>query len=207
MISAIRRAFRAPGPPKTRPIPTPPPVTAGDPEVATLSRAVVLIGPMAAGKTSLGKRLARELGISFVDSDAKIQQLHGPITQIFERDGEEYFRDVEAAVIASELARKGPRILALGGGAVLRKSTRELLIKHPVILLMTTQTAVLKTANIQRRPLLKDDPSVWQKILDERKPLYESIADVTFRTDRYGQKQLTEDAAKWIKEWVKKNEI
>lgn len=207
MIRAIRRAFRAEGAPKTRPIPTPPPITSGDPDVAGLMGAVVLVGPMAAGKTSLGKRLARELGVLFVDSDARIQQLHGPITQIFESHGEGHFRELEEQVIASELARKGPRILALGGGAVISEQTRSLLKGHPVILLMTTQNAVLKTANIARRPLLKDDPTAWQKILDERRPLYEEVADVTFRTDRYGQKQLTEVATQWIKDWVRQNEM
>lgn len=197
-----RRAFRDAGPPKTRPIPTPPPIALGDPEIAGLTGAVVLVGPMAAGKTSLGKRLARELGVTFIDSDARIQQLHGPITEIFSTHGEEHFRDLEAQVIAAELARKGPRILALGGGAVIRKETRELLKKHPVILLMTTQNAVLKTANIARRPLLKDDPSVWGRILEERRAFYEEVADVTFRTDRYGQRQLTEVAVQWVKEWV-----
>lgn len=159
---------------------------------------------MAAGKTSLGKRLARELSIPFVDSDARIVQQHGAITQIFEQQGEAKFREIEAHIIARELARKGPRILALGGGAVLTESTRELLKEHPVILLMTTQRAVLRTANLARRPLLRDDPEAWQRILDTRKHLYEAVADVTFRTDRATQQQLTANAAKWIIDWAQR---
>lgn len=167
-----------------------------------LDRAVVLVGPMAAGKTSLGKRLARALDIPFVDSDAKIVQAHGVITKIFEEHGEQAFREIEAHVIGAELARKGPRILALGGGAVLTKSTRELLAHHPVILLMTTERAVLKTANLSRRPLLKNDPGAWQRILNERAHLYEEVASVTFRTDRMSQNDLTQVASEWITSWV-----
>lgn len=167
-----------------------------------LDRAVVLVGPMAAGKTSLGKRLARALSIPFVDSDARIVQQYGAISKLFEDRGESFFRQVEAETIAAELARKGPRILALGGGAVLTESTRALLRSHPVILLMTTEKAVLKTANLSRRPLLKHDPGAWQRILDERRPLYEAVANVTFRTDRFSQHDLTQVASKWITTWV-----
>lgn len=201
-----RRVFRESGPPKAIPVPGPPPQPHGDPEITGLDRAVVLVGPMAAGKTSLGKRLARELSIPFVDSDARIVQLHGAISQIFEKQGEEAFRDIEAAVIATELAKKGPKILALGGGAILRESTRSLLRKHPVVLLMTTEKAVLKTANLARRPLLKNDPGAWQRIFEKRKPLYQEVADTTFRTDRFGQSQLTAITAKWVKSWVKEHE-
>lgn len=158
---------------------------------------------MAAGKTSLGKRLARALGIPFVDSDARIVQEHGPITKIFERRGEPAFREIEAAVIAAELAKRGPKVLALGGGAVLTASTRDLLAAHPVILLMTTEAAVLGTANLARRPLLRDDPGAWSRILEERRELYEAVADTTFRTDRFSQDRLTQVSAEWVRRWVR----
>lgn len=202
MSTPRRRASRPAGPPQQRPVPAPPPLAQGTPDVVGLDRAVVLVGPMAAGKTSLGKRLARALSIPFVDSDARIVQQHGVITQIFEEQGEAAFREMEAAVIAAELARKGPRVLALGGGAVLTERTRELLRDYPVMLLMTTERAVLKTANLSRRPLLKNDPGAWQRILDQRRPLYEQVADVTFRTDRFSQSSLTEVAANWITTWA-----
>lgn len=198
-----RRVVREAGPPKATPVPGPPPPPHCDPEITELDRAVVLVGPMAAGKTSLGKRLARTLNVPFIDSDARIVQLHGAISQIFDKQGEDVFRDLEAAVIASELAKRGPRIVALGGGAVLRESTRRLLERHPVVLLMTTEKAVLKTANLSRRPLLKNNPGAWQSILDQRKSLYQEVADTTFRTDRFGQSQLTAATAKWIKNWVR----
>ncbi|SJN12401.1 Shikimate kinase I [Leucobacter sp. 7(1)] len=169
-------------------------------------RAVVFVGPMAAGKTSLGKRVARELGIPFVDSDAVFVRAHGAITDFFAKHGESEFRRIEAEVIAAELAAPGARILALGGGAVLTESTRELLSGYPVVLLMTTQEAVLRTANIQRRPLLRDDPEAWGRILAERRPLYEEVADVTYRTDRATKEQLARRVAQWARSFRKTRE-
>lgn len=154
---------------------------------------------MAAGKTSLGKRVARELGVPFVDSDAVFVRSHGPITEFFENHGEPEFRRIEAELIARELSNGGGKVLALGGGAVLTASTRALLAAHPVVLLMTTQEAVLRTANISRRPLLRDDPNAWDRILKERKPLYDEVADVTYRTDRATKEQLARRVAQWAR--------
>ncbi len=159
---------------------------------------------MAAGKTSLGKRVARELGIPFVDTDAVFVRQHGAITDFFAAHGEPEFRRIEAEVIADELAVPGGRIVALGGGAVLTESTRRLLASHPVVLLMTTQAAVLRTANIARRPLLRDDPNAWGRILEERRPLYEEVADVTYRTDRATKEQLARRVAQWARSYTKK---
>ena len=164
----------------------------------------MFVGPMAAGKTSLGRRVAKELGIPFVDSDVVFVRKHGAITDFFAAHGEPEFRRIEAEIIASELAEPGTRILALGGGAVLSESTRELLRRHPTILLMTTQEAVLRTANISRRPLLRDDPSAWGRILAERKPLYLEVADVTFRTDRAGKEQLTRRVVEWARAYARR---
>ena len=154
---------------------------------------------MAAGKTSLGKRLARDLAVPFVDSDALFVREHGNIADFFATRGEAEFRRIEAELIATQLALPGTRILALGGGAVLSAATRQRLRNHPVILLMTTQNAVLRTANLNKRPLLRDDPSAWGRILEARRPFYEEVADVTFRTDRATKEQLTQRAAQWIR--------
>lgn len=167
-------------------------------------RTIVFVGPMAAGKTSLGKRVARELGVPFLDSDVLFTREHGPITDFFTTHGEPEFRRIEAEIIAEELAKPGTRVLALGGGAVLSDSTRELLAAHPTILLLTTQAAVLRTANLSRRPLLRDDPTAWGRILAERKPLYLEVADVTFRTDRAGQEQLTKRVVQWVRAYARR---
>lgn len=202
-----------PSPPK-HPLTQPIPVVAGDREAKPVRakrrrprrrrpgmppRAVVLVGPMAAGKTSLGRNLAKELGVPFVDTDAVFVRAHGTITDFFASRGEEEFRLIEERIIAEELARPGTRIVALGGGAVLSARTRELLSAHPVVLLMTTQEAVLRTANLARRPLLRDDPDAWGRILEARRPLYEEVADITFRTDRASKEQLTRRIAEWVR--------
>ncbi len=167
-------------------------------------RAIVFVGPMAAGKTSLGKRVARELGVPFIDTDAVFVREHGAITDFFAAHGEPEFRRIEAEVIAQELALPGGRIVALGGGAVLTEETRSLLASYPVVLLMTTQEAVLRTANLSRRPLLRDDPNAWGRILAERRPLYEAVADVTYRTDRSTKEQLARRVAQWARSFGKK---
>lgn len=232
-MNGSRRVGRDPGPPdpqSPRPKPSPPTqplkiVTPADSERAPgeqpagsrgrrrrqprrrgrlPERAIVFVGPMAAGKTSLGKRVARELGVPFVDTDALIVRRHGAITDFFARHGEDEFRRVEADMIAEELASPGVRIVALGGGAVLTERTRRLLEQHPVILLMTTQEAVLRTANLSRRPLLRDDPEAWGRILEERRPLYEEVADVTFRTDRATKEQLARRVAQWVRGYARR---
>lgn len=200
-----------PGPPKhplTQPIPVQPERPASRGRRGGRSRrrrkrlpqrAVVFVGPMAAGKTSLGRKVAKDLGIPFVDTDAVFVRRHGAITEFFAAHGEPEFRRIEAEIIAEELAKPGSRIVALGGGAVLLPGTRELLAGHPVVLLMTTQEAVLRTANIARRPLLRDDPEAWGRILEERRPLYEEVADVTFRTDRSSKDQLARRVVGWMR--------
>lgn len=232
-MSAGRRANREAGPPAASPKPAPPthrvfPATdtvpvqvagAASPETSEKpkrrrrrrgggarlpERTIVFVGPMAAGKTSLGKRVARELGVPFVDSDVVFTRAHGAITEFFTARGEPEFRRIEAEIIAEELAKPGTRVLALGGGAVLSDATRELLAGHPTILLLTTQAAVLRTANLSRRPLLRDDPSAWGRILAERKPLYLEVADVTFRTDRAGQDQLTRRVVQWVRAYARR---
>lgn len=209
----------------TRPVPTPPrtgltqPIDV-QPEVVKPKRRrgrrrksarlpevpIVFVGPMAAGKTSLGRKVAKDLGVPFIDSDVVFVREHGVITDFFAEQGEAEFRRIEAEIIAAELAVPGTRILALGGGAVLTDSTRALLKQFPVVLLMTTQSAVLRTANLERRPLLRDDPSAWGRILAERKPLYLEVADVTYRTDRATKEQLAKRVVQWARAQGRKRE-
>lgn len=167
-------------------------------------RPVVFVGPMASGKTSLGRRVAKELAVPFVDTDALFTREHGTIAEFFSREGEPEFRRIEAEIIASELAKPGTRIIALGGGAVLNDATRALLADYPTVLLMTTQEAVLRTANLAKRPLLQNDPSAWGRILEQRRPLYREVADVTFRTDRFGKEQLTRRVVQWVRAYARR---
>lgn len=166
-------------------------------------RAIVFVGPMAAGKTSLGRKVAKDLGVKFIDTDAVFQSQHGLISDFFLEHGEAEFRQLEADIIAEVLSRPGLSVVALGGGAVLTERTREVLRAHPVVLLMTTQAAVLRTANLARRPLLRDDPEAWQRILEERRPLYLEVADVTFRTDRASKEQLSHRVINWARAYAR----
>lgn len=138
-------------------------------------RPVVLIGPMGAGKTTLGKKLAKKLGIPFTDTDREVEKEHGSIADIFQNSGEAHFRDLEHVALKSALKHGG--VVATGGGIVARKENLELLNDSLVILLDTTKDAVISRINIQKRPLLRDDPERWQQIYDQRIATYRSVAD------------------------------
>lgn len=144
---------------------------------------VVLIGPMGAGKSRVGGRLAKALGAPFVDTDQRIVARYGPIDEIFAREGEEYFRVVEREVVAEAL--REPAVVALGGGAVLHPDTRADLAALPVVLLLVDAAAVAPRLAGGSRPLLAEGGLArWERILAERTPVYESLADIDLDTSR-----------------------
>ena len=145
-----------------------------------MSRAIVLVGPMGAGKTTLGKKLAKKLGVRFADTDRLIGAKHGSITRIFQRHGEDHFRNIETKALIKALAEFD--IVATGGGVVIREENRELLRDHRVIFLDTDSESVLAKINLEKRPLLKDDPAAWDRIYSERVELYKAVADATLFT-------------------------
>ncbi|MCR2762000.1 shikimate kinase [Microbacterium sp. zg.B48] len=144
--------------------------------------AIVLIGPMGAGKTSVGRRVARALGQTFTDTDKAIVRDHGPIPELFDRFGEARFREIERTAVSEALAHGG--VVALGGGAILDADTRADLSAHRVVLLTVSPHIVAARLHGSDRPLLADaDPLArWQRIFAERRGLYEEVADVTFDT-------------------------
>lgn len=145
-----------------------------------MSRAIVLVGPMGAGKTTLGKKLAKKLGVRFADTDRLIGARHGSITRIFEKHGEDHFRKLEAKALEKALSEFD--VVATGGGVVLLEENRNLLRAHRVIFLDTDSQSVLGKINLDKRPLLRDDPNAWERIYAERVELYRSIADATLFT-------------------------
>lgn len=145
-----------------------------------MSRAVVLVGPMGAGKTTLGKKLAKKLGVRFADTDRLIGARHGSITRIFDKHGEDHFRDLESKALEKALTEFD--VVATGGGVVLREENRNLLAGHRVIFLDTNSESVLGKINLEKRPLLKNDPSAWDRIYSERVELYKSVASATLFT-------------------------
>jgi len=147
----------------------------------------VLMGPPGSGKSSIGKALAKELGTTFIDTDSLIENLtNKTITQIFNESGEAVFREIEQEVVLGVLASE-PGIVALGGGSILSEQVRELLSKSsfPVIYLhVSAHQALARVSKQNNRPLLADNPEdKWVRILAEREPVYQALADMTFSTD------------------------
>ena len=160
-------------------------VDAGQATAALNGRSVVLVGMMGAGKTSVGKRLAAKLGLPFVDADAEIEagaQL--TISEIFERFGEDYFREGERKVIA-RLLTSGPLVLATGGGAFMNATTRENIARHGLSIWLKPGFDVLlaRVRKKSNRPLLKtaDPEGTLRRLLEERSPVY-ALADFTIES-------------------------
>ena len=150
-------------------------------------RNIFLIGPMGAGKSAVGRYLARTLHLSFVDSDDEIESRTGvDIPFIFEKEGEEGFRKRETAVI-DDLSKMDGVVLATGGGAVINPDSRSRLGGRGfvVYLYTTVDQQVARTQKGRERPLLEstDPRATLQELLDTRDPMYREIADVVVETD------------------------
>ncbi|MDR1768075.1 MAG: shikimate kinase [Propionibacteriaceae bacterium] len=144
---------------------------------------IVFVGFMGAGKSTIGKLVARRLGLPFVDTDAVIEQRHGPIKNIFADRGEAGFRLLEAAVVREAL--NGPqRVVALGGGAVTTPQVRQMLRGHEVVWLqIPLQAALARMAGDTERPLLAS-PGLSQRF-GRRQKLYAEVATHVVPVGRY----------------------
>jgi shikimate kinase len=147
-------------------------------------RAIVLVGMMGAGKSSIGRRLAQQLGLAFVDADAEIEAAHDGVTisEIFATYGESYFRSGEARVIA-RLLNGGPQVLATGGGAFMNESTRAAIRQKGLSVWLKADFDVLmrrvKRRSTADRPMLQGDPAQRvRELMEARYPVY-AEADVT----------------------------
>lgn len=150
-----------------------------------MSPRVVLVGPMGAGKTTVAELLGESWGVEVRDTDADIVQTTGrEISDIFVESGEDHFRDLELAAVAAAVAEHHG-VLALGGGAVLRPETRDLLAGLPVVFLRVGLSEAVKRVGLGvGRPLLLGNVRARIKaLLDERTPIYESVATLTVDTD------------------------
>jgi len=154
---------------------------------------IFLVGPMGAGKTSIGSRLARALGYSFVDTDAEIESRTGvKIEVIFEIEGEKGFRKREVDVI-KDVASRSQIVMATGGGSILMPENRKALTKGYVIYLNSSVGALLsRVRNDTSRPLLNvsDREKRLRKIVEERKHIYAQVADLTIKTDDFSIKRI-----------------
>ncbi|MCW4149693.1 shikimate kinase AroK [Halomonas sp. 18H] len=158
---------------------------------------IILVGPMGAGKSTIGRLLAAEISREFLDSDHEIQARCGAdIPWIFDVEGEAGFRARESQMIA-ELAGRSEVVIATGGGAVLREDNRRVLRDSgSVIYLYTTVSQQLRrTAKDRNRPLLQRDDrrQVLERMFGERDPLYRATSDIVVRTDRRGPRSVVSD--------------
>ncbi|GAA0850783.1 shikimate kinase AroK [Marinobacter szutsaonensis] len=154
----------------------------------SLPKRIVLVGPMGAGKSTIGRMLARELGYRFLDTDRIIEERCGAnIPWIFDVEGEDGFRQRETAML-EELSAEPQTVLATGGGAVMRPENYPLLKRDSIVVYLKTSIdqQVERTRKDRNRPLLQnDDPeAVLRRLFELRDPIYRQLADVVMYTDR-----------------------
>lgn len=167
---------------------------------------IFLVGPMGAGKTTIGRQLAAALDFSFEDSDHEIQRRTGvDIPTIFEFEGEEGFRQREAQVLDDLTQRQG-MVLATGGGVVLRPENRRHLASRGLVVYLycSPDQQYERTARDRNRPLLQtEDPlGRLESLMEQRDPLYRQVADLVVSTERRSaaavvreiQRRLEQDA-------------
>ncbi|MEH6595649.1 MAG: shikimate kinase AroK [Colwellia polaris] len=151
-------------------------------------RNIFLVGPMGAGKSTIGRELADKLHLEFFDSDQEIERRTGAdIAWVFDLEGEEGFRLREESVI-EDLSEKQGIVLATGGGSVISPQVRNRLSARGIVVYLETtiDKQVARTQRDRRRPLLQTDEeprTVLENLAVERNPLYEEIADVIVQTD------------------------
>ncbi|MBW4032575.1 MAG: shikimate kinase [Acidobacteria bacterium] len=156
---------------------------------------VVLIGPMGAGKTRIGKRVARILGIGFQDSDKIIVAENGPIPAIFDANGEAYFRELERDAVLRALNTDD--VVALGGGAILAPETQDVLEGHRVVFVTVSADAVEPRIADGRRPLVRGGLADWERIYAERLPIYQRLARLTVDTSNRPIDAVAQEVAAW----------
>lgn len=154
---------------------------------------IFLIGPTGSGKTTIGRMLAEQLGLRFMDADQELVERTGvSIPTIFEYEGEEGFRVRETALIDDVTQEQGI-VLATGGGAVLNTVNRDVLTARGVVvyLQVSLEEQLRRTKGDKNRPLLQDNiEATLKKMAEERTSLYEAVADYTFITDNSSAKRL-----------------
>jgi shikimate kinase len=163
---------------------------------------IFLIGPMGAGKSSVGRYLAMQLDMDFYDTDEEIEKRTGvDIGWIFDLEGEMGFRKREELVVA-ELAGLSNIILATGGGTILSPESRVILQNNGVVIYLDVSLRYqqVRTINESRRPLLrvKNRQEILEKLQEEREPLYQQIADFHVLTDKRNVRTVVDEIVHWL---------
>lgn len=160
-------------------------------------RNIILIGPMGSGKSTIGNLIAKRLHREFQDSDHYIEKRTGvDVARIFDVEGEEGFRDRESKALADLLAHND-RVIATGGGAVLRAENRKLLKQQGYIVFLDTSVnqQMQRLRRDKKRPLLQtENPRErLEALLEERRPIYLDLADLAVKTDKRVARRLATD--------------
>lgn len=172
-----------------------------------LDRPVVLIGLMGAGKSTIGRKLARTLELPFVDSDEAIEEAAGcSISDIFALHGEPAFRDLERKVITRLLTGE-MLVLATGGGAWMQPAVREVIRQHAVAVWLKADIDVLleRVSKRSHRPILEkgDKRAILTALMDERYPVY-AEAEITIDSNRGSQETIVKRIASALKHYQQK---
>lgn len=145
-------------------------------------RQLFLIGPMGVGKTTIGKKVAKQLGVEFRDTDKLIIARHGPISDIFNEYGEDHFRKLESRELLSLADFEG--VIATGGGIVLAAENQKFLSERTVIYLSTAGKQMkTRLLSSKKRPMLKNGYKDWVEIYEARKPTYEKVSSLEISID------------------------
>lgn len=171
-----------------------------------LTRPLVLVGLMGAGKTTIGRRLAKEIGLDFVDSDAEIVEAAGcSISDIFALYGEAIFRDLEQRVLQRLVAGE-PVVLATGGGAFMNPAIREAIRAHGISLWLKADVDVLedRVSRKNTRPLLEtgDKRAILTKLVEERYPVY-SLADLSVNSGKGSHETVVAEIISILETYLK----
>lgn len=167
-------------------------------------RNIILVGPMGSGKSTIGNIMAKKLNREFMDSDQYIEEKTGvDIARIFDIEGEKGFRDRESNAL-SELLNRDNRVIATGGGSVMREGNQALLRSQGYIIFLDTSVnqQMQRLRRDKKRPLLQtDNPRErLESLLEARRPIYLELADLAVKTDRRLARKLAADIIKQLPE-------
>lgn len=175
---------------------------AANKDIYELERPVFLVGFMGAGKTSVARKLARMAGVASVDMDTYIERCeHKRVKDIFAEVGEEGFRSIETQTLYELGMKKDPMVVSCGGGVVLRPENRKALSELGLVvyLSVTAVEAASRISDVSSRPLFGDLQNA-QRVINDRLPLYEEVADITIDTVGRGSSSIAHEVFDILKE-------